>query len=353
MRLSTTENQSVQSPIQKGCCYDGLQCSEPCVSLRLVPLPIQRMHELPMMNQRFPFNNLGIRSIIAVAFVAILPMLMVYAKSDPVTPPPPESNIPKFYSKCISANGYLIVASNRVDDYALQEAAYLVNQLLAHRPDVRDAMIKSGSRMSILAHDEFTTDQPEWAWLGDPKYDDREKPGVSAKDFWDGRARGMGGSETDPYCSCGEENLLGYRGDPYSTECILIHEFAHNIHLRGMIRIDPTFDDRLRKAYRSAMDKGLWKGKYASQNHHEYFAEGVQSWFDNNREDDHDHNHVNTREELIAYDPELASFCKEVFGETVLRYTKPATRLSGHLEGYDPSKAPEFRWPDRIRKQSK
>ena len=35
-------------------------------------------------------------------------------------------------------------------------------------------------------------------------------------------------------------------------------------------------------------------------NHHEYFAEGVQSWFDNNRENDHDHNHVNTRAELLA-----------------------------------------------------
>ena len=43
------------------------------------------------------------------------------------------------------------------------------------------------------------------------------------------------------------------------------------------------------------MEEGLWKGKYASVNHHEYFAEGVQSWFDNNRENDHDHNHVNTR----------------------------------------------------------
>ncbi len=31
------------------------------------------------------------------------------------------------------------------------------------------------------------------------------------------------------------------------------------------------------------MKAGLWKGKYASVNHHEYFAEGVQSWFDDNR----------------------------------------------------------------------
>ncbi|MEN8802946.1 MAG: hypothetical protein ABF297_13325, partial [Thiogranum sp.] len=90
-------------------------------------------------------------------------------------------------------------------------------------------------------------------------------------------------------CTCGEENLLGYPGDPYADENILIHEFAHNIHLRGMANIDPTFDTRLQKAYEKAMAAGLWKNKYAATNRFEYFAEGVQSWFGNNRENDHDH----------------------------------------------------------------
>src|SRR5690606_17564659 len=85
-------------------------------------------------------------------------------------------------------------------------------------------------------------------------------------------------------------------------------------------------------------------------NHHEYFAEGVQSWFDNNRENDNEHNHVNTRAELIAYDPGLAALCREVFGDTELKYTKPATRLTGHMDGYDPAKAPRFVWPERLKK---
>ena len=115
-----------------------------------------------------------------------------------------------------------------------------------------------------------------------------------------------------------------------------------------MVNVDPTFDPRLRETYDKAMAKGLWKGKYASVNHHEYFAEGVQSWFDDNRENDHDHNHVNTRAELLEYDPGLAALCREVFGETALVYTKPATRLTGHLAGYDPTKAPKFVWPARL-----
>jgi hypothetical protein len=260
-------------------------------------------------------------------------------------PPDPEG-IPAFYTQRIKAGGFPIVASAKVSPYALKEAAYLVDLMLAKRPDVRAAMIKSGARLSILAWNEFTTDQPEWQWLA--KEPVQGFTGISARDYRDARARGMGGSVNDPFCSCAEENLLGYRGDPYAAECILIHEFAHNIHLRGMVNVDPTFDRRVKTTYDAAIKAGLWKGKYAGVNHHEYFAEGVQSWFDNNRVNDHDHNHVHLRSQLIEYDPGLAALCREVFGDTELKYTKPATRLTAHLAGYDPAKAPEFVWPERL-----
>ena len=135
--------------------------------------------------------------------------------------PPDGNGVPAFYTQSISANGFPIVASARVNPYALKEAAYLVNMMLNKRPDVRDAMIASGSRLCIMAHDEYTTDLPEFSRL-------------EPKNFWDARARGLGGSERDPFCSCAEENLLAYPSDPYEKECILIHEFAHNMHLRGI-----------------------------------------------------------------------------------------------------------------------
>ena len=262
--------------------------------------------------------------------------------------PKSKDGVPSYYSQRVDAHGFPIVASAAVNPYALKEAAYILDQMLGSRPDVRMAMIRSGARLSILAHNEFTTDLPEFAHLANEKV-----PGfadIDGKDYWDARARGTGGSETDPFCSCAEENVLGYPGDPYAAECILIHEFAHSIHLRGMVNVDPTFNDRLKATFQRAMAAGLWKGKYAGVNHHEYFAEGVQSWFDNNRENDHDHNHVNTRAELIDYDPGLAAMCREVFGETAIHYTKPVTRLTGHLAGYDPSQAPRFAWPDRLAK---
>lgn len=249
--------------------------------------------------------------------------------------PPTELKLPPFYAKYVSASGYPVVSSGKVNDYALKEAAYLIDLMLAKRPDIREAMIASGSRMIVMAHDEWTTDVPEHSQL---------RP----KNYWDARARGLGGSRTDPVCSCGEENLLGFAGDPYSTENLLIHEFAHNIHYRGLVNIDPTFDDRLKQTYERAMKNGLWKSKYASTNHAEYFAEGVQSWFNNNRPPDHDHNHVDTREELRAYDPGLAAICEEVFGKTELVYTLPTTRLTDHLSGYDPATSPRFQWPERL-----
>ncbi|MEI7953679.1 MAG: zinc-dependent peptidase [Verrucomicrobiota bacterium] len=258
-----------------------------------------------------------------------------------------KDGVPAFYTQSLSANGFPIVGSAKVNPYALKEAAYLVNQMLDKRPDVRDAMIKSGARLCVMAYNEYTTDLPEFARMCDEK-----EPGfedLPAKDYWDARARGLGGSETDPFCVCAEENVLCYPGDPYAKESILIHEFAHNIHLRGMMNVDPTFDARLQATYAAAMKAGLWKGKYAAVNHCEYFAVGVAGWYGHDRVNDHDHNHVHTRETLLEYDPALAALCREVFGDTVVQHTKPATRLSGHLAGYDPAAAPTFVWPERLR----
>ena len=255
-----------------------------------------------------------------------------------VTPPPAYLKLDSFYTKHVSASGYPVVGSKQVNDYALKEAAYLIDVMLDHHPEVRQIMIANKSRCVVMAYNEFTTDVPEYSHF-------------SPKDYWDARARGLGGSERDPVCSVGEENVLSYKGDPYHQECILIHEFAHNIHLRGLIHHDPTFDKRLKQAYDDALAMGLWKTKYASVNHHEYWAEGVQSWFSNNRLPDHDHNHVDTRKELIEYDPGLANLCREFFGNTKLVYTRAPTRLRAHLKGYDPKTAPEFVWPAHLKRQ--
>ena len=184
-----------------------------------------------------------------------------------------------------------------------------------------------------MAHNELTTQIPEHSDL-QPDY------------YWDRRARGLGSTPTRPSVSCGEENLLNYSGDPYLTENILVHEFAHAIHQMGLNTVDPGFDDRLKTIYEAAVEKRLWKNTYAITNRAEYWAEGTQSWFDTNRANDDQHNHVDTRDKLKAYDPALAALLAEVYGDRDWRYTQAVTRTHlSHLQGFDPDQSPTFEWP--------
>ncbi len=245
-----------------------------------------------------------------------------------------------FYEKCVVVETMPVVASARVADAAVLEAAFLIRQMVGRRPDVLRAMAAAGTRFAVMSEDEFTTDIPEHSDLEPAAY-------------WDRRARGLGATPVRPAVSCGEENLLCYPGDPYSTENILIHEFAHAIHEMGLAHVDPTFDARLRDAYRAAMESGRWEGKYAATNRMEYWAEGVQSWFDTNRSEDADHNHVDTRQELREYDEPLAALCSEIFGDGAWRYVRPRDRRAGdpgrnHLVGFDPKLLPQFAWPKRV-----
>ena len=66
------------------------------------------------------------------------------------------------------------------------------------------------------------------------------------------------------------------------------------------------------------MRQGLWSGKYASVNHHEYFAEGVQSWFIPTARTIMTTT-TDTRGITKSYDPGLASLIEEVFGDGVIR----------------------------------
>jgi hypothetical protein len=241
-----------------------------------------------------------------------------------------------FYRKCVMLDELAIVGSARVQDPALLEAAYLVDRMLAGRADLRQALVKHKVRVAVMAHDEFTTTIPEHSDLKPPAY-------------WNKRARGLGATRVRPAVSCGAENLLQYTGDPYHGENILIHEFGHAIHEIALREVDLTFDDRLTAAFDQARRDGLWKGTYAATNRSEYWAEGVQSWFDCNRSSDRQHNGIATRAKLKEYDPRLAQLLAEVFRNNDWRYLPPSRRPEpGHLAGYDRSKSPRFVWPPEV-----
>src|SRR5687767_706655 len=162
-----------------------------------------------------------------------------------------ELGLGDFYQQHVSAGGFPVLASAKASPFALREAAFLIDRMLDNRKDVREAMVRNKVRFTVMAVGELTTDVPEHSDL-------------EPKEFWDARARGLGPTPQRPCVSCGEENLLCLPGDPYSTENILIHEFAHAIHEMGLSVVDRTFDERLRAAFANAKQKDLWKGTYAA-----------------------------------------------------------------------------------------
>jgi hypothetical protein len=256
--------------------------------------------------------------------------------------PVPESlraalKLAPFYEQCVLVGDFPILASGKVSPVALREAGAIIAAMMEQRPEVLAAIAGQKVRLAVMAHDEFTTDVPEHGKL-------------EPREYWDRRARGLGASPETLTVSCGEENLTCLRGDPYAAENILVHEFGHVVHEFGMKAVDPAFDDRLNKTYQDAMKRGLWHGKYAASNRMEYWAEGVQSWFDTNRHDDFEHNHVHTRAQIREYDPALAALLESVFGDRAWRYARPAERTPppAHFAGFDAARAPEFHWPQRL-----
>ncbi|MCB9629618.1 MAG: hypothetical protein H6725_19800 [Sandaracinaceae bacterium] len=215
--------------------------------------------------------------------------------------------IAPFYEKYVDVGGLPLVSSARVSDRAFAVAADILEHMLSGRPDVRAQLVATRVRVGIMAASEVTTDMPEHSDLNQA---------FPATD-WNARARGLGATRARPLTSVGEENLLQLPGARYTGESILVHEFGHTFFGLGVAAL-PGGDRlaaRLDQAYRNAVAGGFFANTYAGTNAQEYWAEGVQSWFDTNLEADPPngvHNHVNTREELLAYDPALAALIREV-----------------------------------------
>lgn len=203
--------------------------------------------------------------------------------------------------------GIPILSSGGVPDLALQVAADIVIHMVADMPDVRRAMIDNGLLVGVIAANQVTTDMPEYRNLNDlyPEVD------------WDQRTRGLAATTSIPLSTGAEENLLCYSTDRYLGESIFLHEFAHTIMDLGLVFVDASFLPTVQGAFDEAMSRGLWRDTYAAANVAEYWAEGVQSYFDTNLQADPPngiHNFVNTREELLEYDPKLAEIISGVFG---------------------------------------
>ena len=232
-----------------------------------------------------------------------------------VTTPPDSLHLNPFYKKYVDVNGIPLISSHRVPDSAFVAAHRTLYAMTSMLPEaVLDSMVNRGTRVAIMARYEGTTDIPEHSDLAN-----------DTTLNWDLRARGLGGDLNLPLTSCAEENVLAYQIDKYHAEDILIHEFAHSIHLIGLMLAVKDFDFRLKQCYENAKMRGILDATYRVTDKEEYFAEAVQDWFNVNAEMDHadgKHNWCNTREELEEYDPDLYNLLAEYFPKTNLQISK-------------------------------
>ena len=256
--------------------------------------------------------------------------------ADPVPPPAVVRaffELDPFYEQWINVGGLPVLASAKVNPYALKEAAWLIRKMIGHRPDVLRAMVGNKARFSVIAHTEIITEIPEYR--SDPR-----------PDFLVFRERGWGGTEGGTI-STSEEDILNYP-DAFAIRYeALLHELAHGVHILGLNTLDPTFDERLEITYEAAMSRGLWQGTYAASDRREYWAEASHAWFHPKGAGSFDR-FGDTRRALKQYDPSLATLLAEVYGEKDWQYTPVETRThQPHLHGFNPKESPTFDgWPE-------
>ncbi|WP_276482690.1 hypothetical protein [Paraflavitalea pollutisoli] len=231
-----------------------------------------------------------------------------------------ESNLDTYYRKYIDADGFPIVASRFVADSALVQTKMIVQKMLTRIPEAKAAMLKANFRVGVIGAREKVTDMPEnrmmniW-W-----------PGTD----WDARGRGYGATEWLPLMTCGEENIIKLPGggDRYLYESIMVHEFAHNVDY-GLRKARTGFEAELLAAFAYAKNNGLWSGTYSMENDAEYFAEGVQAWFDTCNMYvliNGVRTKLKTREQLRTYDTRLFDLLSKIM---------PTEHLTGYHFTYE------------------
>jgi predicted metalloprotease with PDZ domain len=256
-----------------------------------------------------------------------------------VIAPPSKLQINPYYTKFISAREFTVLGSKRVSDAALLKANDTIRKMFSYRHDILKAMIAAGARLVVLGRGEKLSDLPEFK-------DAKNQAGFD-------EVRYLDYTPSLKLMVVPEENVLGLAGEPFAGKCMVVSVFAKGLYqATGLRPVDPDFerrrgkqqyelrvkrldiefDRRLQKCHEEATSKGLWKGTVAARNRVEYWAAGVEAYFDAaggglppNLAD----RPITTREALKAYDPNLFALVDETmaYKEHVdwrfQRYTPP------------------------------
>ncbi len=259
------------------------------------------------MRYRIYFRSIGFATIVASALAFAPAATAQTVGAVPQTIKTKYSISSAWYAKYVDAGGIAILGSSVVSDAALLKARKNMLTLMATLPKSATATLDSKKvRVVILAKTEKVSAIPEYNALFGAAND---------ATYW----AGFGPTLSLPICAGTEANIMGTN----DGENIFVHEFGHGIAEIALPAIDPKFQAELTTAFNTAKAKSLWAKTYAAADIKEYWAEGVQTYFDVNREGvaggDGIHNNINTRAELKTYDVALHALLSRIYGTATLQ----------------------------------
>jgi hypothetical protein len=238
-----------------------------------------------------------------------------------VTPTTTKFRIDPYYTKFTYAREFTVLGSRQVSDEALLKANDTIRKMFAYRHDILKAMIVDGARLVVLGRAETLSDLPELRHLKDSTDADE----VRYLDY----------TPALKLMVVPEENVLGLPGEPFAGKAMVVSVMARGLyHVTGLRPVDPgfearrgkqqyelrvkrmdvEFDHRLEKLHKDALGKGLWKGTPAARSRVEYWAAGVEAYFDaagDGQAPSLADRPITTREALKAYDPDLYALVDE------------------------------------------
>ncbi len=192
-----------------------------------------------------------------------------------------------YYTKYIDAGGIAIVGNHYVRDEQFYVAREVILLMTSKRPELREPLslsnVRGDNRFRVILinaeeplDSEFNSDYGrETGWNTIPEAPNYAQLGwansqyIVAHIWWD---------HVDPAQRDGKIRFgLG----------VLVHEFAHALHMVALSELDPTFNEQLLEAYGKGCFSppnihgsynGRFRNTYACRNHLEYWAEFVVAW---------------------------------------------------------------------------
>ncbi len=252
-------------------------------------------------------------------------------KQPSVIAPPDKFKFNPFYEKFTWAREFPVLGSAKVGDEALLKANDTIRKMFAYRHDLLKALINDNAKVVVLAKGELLTDLPEFA-------DERAQASPAMSRHCDYTIE-------KKVIVVPEENLLGGLGDPASGRCLLVGQMAKavfsvaasrevderfttvrrdsqqyeqrliwNKSSEPIERMDVRFELRVRETFDASIKQGLWQGTPPARNTAEYWATGVEAYFDaagRGFPPVGSPRPITTREQLQAYDPALFKIVDE------------------------------------------